>query len=190
MNILAKSANIIIRDYESTDVDIYLKWMVSGQWLKTDAPWKREGKNTPDLIKIRDTFIEKFITDLQSPRKRALVATADNFPIGRLNRYSHNSSEDAWLLGIAICEDEYLGKGFGIEILRLWIDYLFRNSSFHRLGLETWLFNKIMIRIAEKAGFVLEGTQREVMNWQGEWLDLLNYGMLREEWENHRQDKT
>jgi RimJ/RimL family protein N-acetyltransferase len=31
--------------------------------------------------------------------------------------------------------------------------------------------NPQMIRVAEKAGFVCEGRQRETRQWQGQWLD-------------------
>jgi RimJ/RimL family protein N-acetyltransferase len=40
-----------------------------------------------------------------------------------------------------------------------------------------------MMRVAEKLGFVNEGAQRELIEWQGKWLDLVHYGMLRGEWE-------
>jgi ribosomal-protein-alanine N-acetyltransferase len=43
-----------------------------------------------------------------------------------------------------------------------------------------------MIRVAEKVGFVYEGRQREMQFWQDEWLDLLHFGILREEWEMNR----
>jgi RimJ/RimL family protein N-acetyltransferase len=39
------------------------------------------------------------------------------------------------------------------------------------------------MRVAEKTGFRHEGSQREMRLWQGEWLDLEHFGMLREEWE-------
>jgi RimJ/RimL family protein N-acetyltransferase len=38
-----------------------------------------------------------------------------------------------------------------------------------------------MIHVAEKLGFVYEGAQRELIEWQGERLDLVHYGMLRRE---------
>jgi RimJ/RimL family protein N-acetyltransferase len=40
-----------------------------------------------------------------------------------------------------------------------------------------------MIRVAEKAGFVYEGVEREMVQWQGKWLDLIHFGVLRQEWE-------
>lgn len=39
------------------------------------------------------------------------------------------------------------------------------------------------MRVAEKLGFVYEGAQRELVEWQGKRLDLVHYGMLRREWE-------
>jgi hypothetical protein len=42
-----------------------------------------------------------------------------------------------------------------------------------------------MARVAEKVGFVYEGRQREMRLWQGEWLDLLHFGILREEWQGN-----
>jgi RimJ/RimL family protein N-acetyltransferase len=38
------------------------------------------------------------------------------------------------------------------------------------------------MRVAEKVGFVREGAERELMQWQGEWLDRVHFGMLRKEW--------
>jgi RimJ/RimL family protein N-acetyltransferase len=63
------------------------------------------------------------------------------------------------------------------------VDYLFGISDVHKLGLDTWSFNPRMVRVAEKVGFVYEGRQREMRQWQGEWLDLMHFGILREEWE-------
>ncbi len=51
----------------------------------------------------------------------------------------------------------------------------------------TYSFNPRMIRVAEKLGFMHEGTEREVINWQGEWLDRLCFGILRKEWEERRK---
>jgi RimJ/RimL family protein N-acetyltransferase len=43
-----------------------------------------------------------------------------------------------------------------------------------------------MMHVALKVGFKYEGTESEVRQWQGEWLDLVHYGMLRSEWLNNK----
>ena len=93
-----------------------------------------------------------------------------------------------WFVGIDICEDKYLNKGMGTEALELWIQYLFSNSNIHRLSLDTWSFNKRMMHVAEKAGFIFEGKQREFIKWKEEWIDAVHYGMLRREWEDKNID--
>jgi RimJ/RimL family protein N-acetyltransferase len=118
--------------------------------------------------------------------RRAVITTLDNIPIGDVSRYSDKQNHYFWYVGIGICEDDYLNRGFGTEALRLWIDYLFTISDKHKLCLETWSFNPRMIRAAEKAGFVLEGRQREMRLWQDEWIDFMLFGILREEWQGNR----
>ena len=115
------------------------------------------------------------------------MAASDGTALGKVNRYSRGSQKHEWCVGIDICEDDYLNRGLGTEALRLWIDYLFANSEIHRLALETWSFNPRMTRVAEKVGFHFEGRLREAQEWQGEWLDKLQFGMLRSEWEGARR---
>jgi len=181
-NILADSKKIILRDRVSSDVDSFINWQTCGEWLKYDAPWESTEKPDKDLKVIREKFVEVCLQKLPIPRKSAFIADKHNKPIGWVNRYSHKNSADAWLVGIDICEDDYLNKGYGTIALALWTDYLFRNSTFHRIGLETWSFNNRMIEVAQKAGFALEGTQRKIRRWKGEWLDLLHFVVFREEW--------
>jgi len=126
--------------------------------------------------------MESLATEKPFPRKSAVVATHEGRPIGSVSRYTQHGHEKAWFIGIDIFEDDCLEKGLGTEALQLWIDYLFDNSDVHRIGLDTWSFNPRMIRVARKLGFVYEGAQREMQEWQGCWLDLLHFGMLRSEW--------
>jgi len=111
------------------------------------------------------------------------ITIADNIPFGWVSRYEQNENPNVWFVGIVIFVDAYLNRGFGTEALRLWVDHLFKVSDKHKLGLDTWSFNPRMIHVAEKVGFVFEGRQREMRHWQGEWLDLLHFGILREEWQ-------
>jgi RimJ/RimL family protein N-acetyltransferase len=41
-----------------------------------------------------------------------------------------------------------------------------------------------MVRVAKRVGFVFEGAERDVVCWQGEWLDKLHFSILRSEWED------
>ena len=184
--IIAHGYLTILRDWLTSDIDPFIRWLTQGQWRLLDAPWEGFRSETTAEEERRDR--EWFMRQLQGGDKswfknRAVIATPDNVPIGWVNRYGEKDNPHACFVGIDICEDAYLNRGLGTEALQLWVDHIFSTSDVHKIGLETWSFNPRMIRVAERAGFVCEGCQREIRQWQGEWLDLVQFGILREEWQ-------
>ena len=183
--ILAKGKLVFLRDHLPSDVDPYLRWQFSGEWRRFDAPWEESefSTMTPEEIEaFRERSLASRQKELDLPRKMAVIVSIEGKPLGWVNRYAKKDYPDVWYVGIDICEDDYLGRGFGTEALGLWIDYLFSHSDVHRIGLETWSFNPRMMRAAEKAGLVYEGAERELREWQGQRLDFVLYGLLRREW--------
>lgn len=73
-------------------------------------------------------------------------------------------------------------RGVGTEATRLAVDHAFTTSGLHRVQLEVYAFNPRARRVYEKVGFVLEGTQREALLFDGEWVDLHLMGMLEQDW--------
>lgn len=179
---IATGQRTILRDGFVSDVDDYVRWMKRGEWIQFDAPWETDWQSMTDE-EIRKIFPERFLHKASAPRRRAIIVTKKEKPLGWVNRYGDKRFPDAWLIGIDICEDDYLNRGLGTEAFGLWLDYLFSNSDVHRIGFDTYSFNPRMVRVGEKLGFVHEGTEREVINWQNEWVDRLHFGMLRKEWE-------
>ncbi len=184
-NIIASGDRVILRDRLPSDVDRFIHWQTHGEWREYDAPWEgiRTTMMEEEKEKSRKRFLEKCKQDLPAPRSRATISTKDDKPLGWVIRYANECFPDTWLVGVDICEDEYLNKGLGTEALDLWIAYLFSNSDIHRIGLDTWSFNERMMHVAEKLGFIFEGAERELIEWQGEWIDRVHFGMLRREWE-------
>ena len=188
LRIIASSDRIILRGWLAQDVEYYLRWLIQGEWRLLDAPWfgYKTSMTIEDEKRTRKWFANQLNGDPESwLNKRSVIATPDSTPLGWVSRYSKKNHPNVWFVGISICEDTYLNRGLGTESLRLWINHLFTVSDVHKLGLETWSFNPRMIRSAEKVGFVCEGRLREVRQWQGEWLDLIQFGLLREEWQTN-----
>ena len=184
-HIIASSDLVMLRRWLASDMDHYVRWWTQGEWLLLNAPW--EGDETSmtgeEDRRTREWFVQQLNGGDQTwLNRRAAIAAPDNTPLGWVSRYGEKDNPQVRYVGIDVCEDAYLNRGLGTEALRLWVDYLFATSDVHRLGLETWSFNPRMIRVAEKVGLVYEGRQREVRLWQGEWLDLVLFGILREEW--------
>jgi RimJ/RimL family protein N-acetyltransferase len=188
MSVIVSGQRVVLRDGIIADADSYVRWMKSGEWIEFDAPWEAVDLSMADE-EIKMLFEERFLRDPSTPRKCAVIATKQGDPIGWVNRYGEKKFRKAWLIGIDICEDDYLNKGFGTEAFGLWVDYLFSNSDVHRIGFDTYSFNPRMVRVGQKLGFIHEGTDREVVYWKREWLDRLHYGIIRAEWEKHRTSK-
>jgi RimJ/RimL family protein N-acetyltransferase len=52
----------------------------------------------------------------------------------------------------------------------------------HRIELEVYDFNPRARHVYEKAGFVYEGTKRDTLHWDGEWIDCHVMGLLERDW--------
>jgi RimJ/RimL family protein N-acetyltransferase len=190
--VLASNSTIILRDRLPSDADAYIRWLTHGEWRQYDAPWEDAGTvYTPEqLARHRQKFLDDCTKELPTPRQRAIIATRDNPPIGRVTRYTQERFPQPWFVGIDICENAHLNHGVGTETLKLWVDYLFAHSNIHRIALDTWSLNPRMIRVAEKVGFTFEGAQREMVEWQGRWLDSVHFGMLRQGWREHFSEES
>jgi RimJ/RimL family protein N-acetyltransferase len=189
---VAIGKKVILRDRRIADVNRFIYWLTHGEWRHFDAPWEtlREELMPDEEAKIRQKFSESCNEDLPAPRRRAMIVAENDRPIGFVNRYPHERFPDLFLVGIRISEDDCLSRGYGSEALQLWVDHLFDQSTVHRIGAATWSLNPRAIALLSKVGFIHEGAERELIEWQGQWQNRLHFGLLRREWETRRQAGT
>lgn len=88
-------------------------------------------------------------------------------------------------LSIGIGDADYRGKGCGSEALRLVLNYAFNELNLYRVGLNVLEYNAAAIKAYERAGFVREGARRKAVQREGKRYDLVQYGILREEWQKN-----
>lgn len=188
--LIVRGRDVSLRDRLPADVERFIHWQTHGEWRDYDAPWEHQADilSREERDQIAQRYLETCTEERPLPRKRAVIVSHDDELIGWVNRYGHERFPDVWYLGIAIGEDSWLNRGVGTTALRLWVDYLFTYSTIHKLALDTWSLNQRMMRVAEKLGFVDEGTERELIQWQGAWHDRIHYGILRGEWEQRRAE--
>lgn len=97
-------------------------------------------------------------------------------------KWRNRSAELA--IGIGAADDR--GKGYGSEALNLILAYAFVELGLRRVGLSVLAYNARAIKAYERAGFVLEGTRRQMVERDGQIFDLLEYGILNDEWRARR----
>jgi [ribosomal protein S5]-alanine N-acetyltransferase len=108
-----------------------------------------------------------------------LILTADGEMAGHIEFFKPVSYWDAFELSYQLYGDRFAGRGYATEAVQLVVDYLFANKKQHRIHLVIVPENAASRRIAEKCGFVLEGTARGALFNDGRSQDVLLYSLLR-----------
>ncbi|WP_329117523.1 GNAT family N-acetyltransferase [Streptomyces sp. NBC_01465] len=73
-------------------------------------------------------------------------------------------------------------RGLGTEACRLIVGYGFGQLGLNRIALGVFDFNPRARRAYEKAGFVVEGVEREALLHDGQWIDSVSMSILAREW--------
>jgi len=87
-------------------------------------------------------------------------------------------------VGILIGEKEFWNQGYGTETMRLFLKHGFETLNLNRIFLVVYENNPRAIRAYEKAGFVLEGRQRQALYMDGEYSDVLMMSVLVEDFDS------
>jgi [ribosomal protein S5]-alanine N-acetyltransferase len=108
-----------------------------------------------------------------------LIVTPEDEMAGHMEFFRAVSYWDAYELSYQLYGDEFAGRGYATEAVQLTVDYLFAVKQRFRIHLVIHPENVASIRIAEKCGFVLEGTIRGAFFNQGRNNDVLMYSLVR-----------
>jgi len=108
-----------------------------------------------------------------------LIVTSEGEIAGHIEFFKPVSYWDAFELSYQLYGDRFAGRGYTTEAVQLVVDYLFATKKQHRIHLVIVPGNAASRRVAEKCGFVLEGTVRGAFFNRGTNHDVLLYSLLR-----------
>lgn len=103
----------------------------------------------------------------------AMVAHDTNEHIGNFRLGPHDRHNNRIQLGMMIGNKEYWGKGIGTEVVRLGLEFAFRNLKVHKVFLDVREDNRGAIKIYEKNGFFHEGILKEHVFKNERYYDLV-----------------
>lgn len=104
--------------------------------------------------------------------------------IGLTLDWEHDKAEMGYWIGLP-----YWNRGYCSEAARAMLDYGFESLHLHRIQATHFQENPASGRVMQKIGMKREGCLRGVVRKWGEYVDLVYYGMLHQEWDDLRQDQ-
>lgn len=114
-----------------------------------------------------------------------LVETLEDHEVVGYMRYTLVGLPDAEVpypeIGYGIPEEQARGKGYATEGVRLLVRYLFMGYLVERIVAFTEEENRPSQRVLEKVGFQQEGVLRRATFRDGQWRNMVIYGILRDE---------
>jgi RimJ/RimL family protein N-acetyltransferase len=160
-----------------------------------DAPMLSETANDPDIAGKLSSMpypytldeATKFIHDVQCGYKEgeaiefAIVGKATGDLMGMiamdLNHRDNHATIGYWL------GKTYWGRGYATEVLREILRFGFETLKLHRMAGHHFHNNPASGRVLQKAGMKQEGRRVEHFYKNGEYLDIVDYGILAREWQ-------
>ena len=168
-----KGDMVHIREKRVEDISDEYSWRVDSELSRLDA--------TRPLTMSYEDFLRYSKEEMQFASyrsKRLAVDTLDGVHIGNVMYYDLNMSNRESELGIMIGNKEYWGEGYGTDIVKTLLRYLFEVIGLERIYLHTLAWNYRAQASFRKAGFssvrpVRRGGQDFILMEvkRGDWLE-------------------
>jgi RimJ/RimL family protein N-acetyltransferase len=120
---------------------------------------------------------------LESEEKGWFVIEVDGKVIGSIGLHHKHRRDGSSQFGISIYDREYLSQGYGRDAVNVLLHWAFRVQNYRRIWLDTLANNERAIRSYRACGFAEEGRLRQHFYHNGEYVDAVLMGLLRDEWE-------
>jgi [ribosomal protein S5]-alanine N-acetyltransferase len=174
--IFLKGERIHLRALEEKDLnDYYL------QWLNDEDVCRY---NSHAVFPNTESKMRSYFVSLQNQEKNivlAIIHTDTSKHIGNVSLQNINwisrNAEFAILLG----DKDFWGDAYGEESAKLIVGYGFERLNLHRIYCGTLVGNKGMMKLAQKLNMSEEGRRRQAIFKHGEYIDIIEYGVLNTE---------
>jgi len=168
-----------LRGVEREDLPRFVAWL--------NDPEVRENlmMQTPLSQAMEDAWFENMLKrPLEEQPLVIEVRQADSWiPVGDCALFDIDWHVRSAEVGIFTGEKSLWNQGYGTEAMRLLLRHGFETYNLNRIYLRVYETNPRAVRSYEKAGFSLEGRQRQGTYKQGQYVDVLLMSILRSEWD-------
>ena len=146
---------LVLRPFRAEDAEWIHRYWTADEELSRWLPWIRN----PEAEETAEN-LSKIAANYRQPDYYNWVIEADRVPIGNITVTMY-TQRSAWC-SIGYCmEQRWRNRGMMTEAVRCICSFLLGAVGFHRIVIEHTTDNPASGRVARKAGFTLEGIQRQ-----------------------------
>ena len=182
-----ETERLILRDFVADDWQRVLEYQRDPLYLRY-YEWTAADRTPEDVQEFVVWFLDH---QKQQPRIKfqlAVVLKSNNLLVG--NCGIRMDSPNAFQADIGYeLDPKYWNRGYTTEAAHAVVDFGFSRLGLHRVWAWCIADNSGSAHVMEKMGMLLEGRLRENDYYKDRWWDTLMYGILLEEWEQHKQKR-
>jgi [ribosomal protein S5]-alanine N-acetyltransferase len=172
-----QGTKVYLRPLEENDADgNYAKWFNDAEVC--------EGNSHHVFPYLKENALEYINRTRQSQASLvlAIISLDDHEHIGNISLQDIHWVYRTAEFGILLGEKRFWNQGISKEAARLIINHGFETLNLNRISCGTFENNIGMHKLAESLGFKKEGTRRSAVYKNNVYLDVIEYGLLKEEW--------
>lgn len=161
--------------------DIESRWTHDAEFMRL-MELKPIRPLSPAMVKAHYEAIEKEIEEQKNLFYFTIRAREDDCLIGKaLIEYVDWTNGNGYIrLGIG--EPELRQRGYGSQALHMLLRYAFNELNLFRVTAVVPAYNEGALHLFHKFGFVEEVRRRKALHRDGEFWDVIGFGLLNAEW--------
>lgn len=110
------------------------------------------------------------------------IETKEGKPIGIMGLHRIDWISRLSTTGAVIGEKDYWGKGYGTDAKMTLLNYAFNTLGLRKILSNVITFNERSLKYSLRCGYKVEGTRKAQIFKKGEFWDLIELGVFREDW--------
>ena len=178
-----ETERLILRDFVKEDWQRVLEY-------QSDPLYLRYNKWTERTPEAAQEFVGWFLAhQKQHPRIKfqlAVILKSNGQLIGNCGVRMDEVNAIEADMGYEL-DPKHWNHGYATEAAHAIVDFGFSHFGVHRIWAACIAENVGSAHVLEKLGMQLEGRFRENRQFKGRWWDSLYYGVLADEWQQHKQ---
>jgi ribosomal-protein-serine acetyltransferase len=169
---------LLLRSFEPEDAqELFRVVEASREHLRPWLPWVDMSTKPEHSLQ----FIQQSKIQQRNQEGISLGIIYNHHIIGSMGMHNWDHTLKKAQLGYWVAK-EYEGKGIIQKCLAAFVDFLFNKAGLNKVEIHFMVNNQRSARVAEQAGFKVEGIIRQSYLMNGIYHDIAITGLLKKEW--------